>query len=226
MSTLYVVATPIGNLDDITLRAVRTLKEVDLVACEDTRHTLKLLNALEISKPLMSCRSENETSAALRVCGVLAGGKSVAYLTDAGTPGLSDPGAALVRAVRADGYDVVPIPGASAFAAIVSVAGLVGKTVTFEGFLALKPGKRRKRLAELLERDEAFVVYESPHRIVKLMSDLTDLSPDRIVVVGREMTKLHEEYRVGTAGGHLAELQGRAKILGEFTLLVSGSKMA
>jgi 16S rRNA (cytidine1402-2'-O)-methyltransferase len=226
MASLYIVATPIGNLDDITVRAVETLKSVDLVGCEDTRRTLKLLSALGIKKPLMSCRAENEAVAAKRICELLADGKNVAYASDAGTPALSDPGAVLVREARAAGFSVIPIPGASAFAAIVSVAGVRDKTVTFEGFLSPKPGKRRRRLQELLQREEGFVLYESPFRILKLLTDLTDLSPDRAIVIGREMTKVYEEYRMDTAQGHMATLQQRSKIVGEFTVLVSGNKMA
>ncbi|HUX20027.1 MAG TPA: 16S rRNA (cytidine(1402)-2'-O)-methyltransferase, partial [Spirochaetia bacterium] len=226
MASLYIIATPIGNLDDITLRAAATLRMVDVVACEDTRRTLKLLSALDIKKPLMSCRAENEGAAAKRICELLAGGKEVAYASDAGTPALSDPGSLLVREVRSAGFAVCPIPGVSAFATIVSVAGVRDKTVTFEGFLSPKPGKRRRRLQELLEREEAFVLYESPFRILKLLGDLSDLSPDRAIVIGREMTKVYEEYRIDTAQGHIAELQQRNKVVGEFTVLVSGNKMA
>lgn len=225
MAALYVVATPIGNLEDITRRAARILGEVDVVACEDTRRTRQLLTALGVSKQLVSCRAENEAVAAQRILALLSDGKDVAYASDAGTPALSDPGSTLVSVARAAGFAVVPVPGVSAFSAIVSVAGQGDKTVTFEGFLSVKPGKRRKRLQELLSRGEAFVLYESPYRIVKLLSDLTDLSPDRAVVLGREMTKVHEEYRLDSAGGHLEELRGRPKILGEFTVLVSASKM-
>lgn len=226
MAGLSILATPIGNLDDITLRGIETLKAADVVACEDTRRTLKLLSALGIKKPLMSCRSENEASAAKRICAMIGEGKEVVYASDAGTPALSDPGALLVREVRAAGYPVRPIPGVSAFATIVSVAGARDKAVTFEGFLSPKPGKRRKRLRELLEREEAFVVYESPFRILKLLTDLADLSPDRAIVIGREMTKVYEEFLTDTPAGHLERLQERSKIVGEFTVLVSGNKMA
>lgn len=226
MAALHVIATPIGNLGDITLRGIETLKQVDFVFCEDTRRTLKLLTALGIKKPLVSCRAENEAFVARRVCSLLAEGRELAYVSDAGTPALSDPGAILVREARSAGFPVLPVPGVSAFAAIVSVSGFGEKAVLFEGFLSPKPGKRRRRLGELLERGEAFVLYESPYRIVKLMSDLADLSPDRAVVVGREMTKVHEEYRLDSAEGHLAQLRERAKVVGEFTVLVSGNKMA
>ena len=226
MAGLSILATPIGNLDDITLRGIETLKAADVVACEDTRRTLKLLSALGIKKPLVSCRSENEATVAKRICAMIEEGKEVVYASDAGTPALSDPGALLVREVRAAGLPVRPIPGVSAFAAIVSVAGVRDKAITFEGFLSPKPGKRRKRLRELLEREEAFVVYESPFRILKLLTDLADLSPDRTIVIGREMTKVYEEFLTDTPAGHLENLQERSKIVGEFTVLVSGNKMA
>lgn len=224
MSTLYIVATPIGNLKDITLRALEVLREVDVVACEDTRQTLKLLNAHGIRKRLVSCRADNELQSAEGICRLLGEGQSVAYATDAGTPSVSDPGGALVQAVRRAGYPVVPIPGPSALAAIVSVAGIRGGAVTFEGFLSPKSGKRRARLAELLARGEPFVLYESPFRLLKLMRDLADLSPERELIVGREMTKVHEEYRAATASELLAEFESRGRILGEFSVLVSGMK--
>ena len=226
MSTLYVVATPIGNLKDITLRALEVLQSVDVIACEDTRHTLKLLNAHNIKKHLISCRADNEAQSAAGICGILGEGRTVAYASDAGTPALSDPGAALVQAVRRAGYPVVPIPGASALATLVSVAGLRERTVTFEGFLSPKAGKRRARIRELLERGEAFVVYESPFRFLKLLADLADLSPEREIFVGREMTKVHEEYRAATAKALLEEFGARGRILGEVSVLVLGKKKA
>ena len=149
MSELFIVGTPIGNLGDITLRAIETFKNVDVIACEDTRHTLQLLNHLEIRKPLLSCRAQNEVSASQKIIALLDEGKSVAYASDAGTPGISDPGAVLAGLARKAGHKVIPIPGPSAFASLVSVAGVGGKTVLFEGFLSPKAGKRRSRLKEL-----------------------------------------------------------------------------
>ncbi len=223
---LYVVATPIGNLKDITLRALEVLQSVDVIACEDTRHTLKLLNAHGIKKRLISCRADNEEQSAAGICALLEEGRTVAYASDAGTPSVSDPGAALVQAVRRAGFTVVPIPGASALATLVSVSGLREKTVTFEGFLSPKSGKRRARIRELLERGEAFVVYESPFRFLKLLTDIADLSPEREIFVGREMTKVHEEYRAATAKELLEEFGTRGRILGEVSVLVSGKKRA
>lgn len=224
MATLYMVATPIGNLEDITLRAVRILGEVDSVACEDTRHTLKLLNHLGIRKPLVACYAYDEEKGSARIVSLLEQGKDVAYCSDAGTPGLSDPGTMAAGLARAAGHDVVPVPGPSAFAALISAAGLPHKAVTFDGFPSPKPGRRRSRVAELMDREEAFVMYESPHRIVKLLVDIAGVDPDRQVRVGREMTKLHEEILSGTASELRDELAARPEVKGELAILVSGAK--
>lgn len=226
MSTLYIVGTPIGNLGDITYRAVETFKNVDVIAAEDTRHTLQLLNHLEIKKPLISCRSQNESVAAQKIIKILDEGQSVAYASDAGTPGISDPGAVLATMVRGAGHTVVPIPGPSAFATLVSVAGAGGKTLIFEGFLSPKPGRRRSRLRELLATGDAVVLYESPFRIVKLLTDIADIDKGRRVVVGRELTKLHEEIVEGTAEEMKQNFAERSKILGEFAIFISGNKNA
>ena len=204
MPVLYIVGTPIGNLGDITFRAVETLKNADVIACEDTRHTLQLLTHFEIRKPLISCRAQNESIAAQKIISLLEEGKNVAYASDAGTPGISDPGALLAGAVRAAGFQVVPIPGASAFAALVSVAGMGGKTLIFEGFLSPKGGRRRTRLKELLSTGDAVILYESPFRIV--------------------MTKLHEEIIEGTAAEIAENCSGRDSIKGEFAIFISGTK--
>jgi len=224
MATLYMVATPIGNLEDITLRAVRVLGEVDAVACEDTRHTLGLLNHLGIKKPLIACYAYEEEKGSARILGLLKEGKAVAYCSDAGTPGLSDPGVMVAAKAREAGYEVVPIPGPSAFAALVSAAGIYHRAITFDGFPSPKPGRRRSRVAELLAREEAFMLYESPHRVVKLLSDIADIDPERRLCVGREMTKLHEEFLSGTAAEVRDALAGRPVVKGELALLVSGAK--
>ncbi|WP_296331346.1 16S rRNA (cytidine(1402)-2'-O)-methyltransferase [uncultured Treponema sp.] len=221
MSTLYIVGTPIGNLGDITFRAVETFKSVDVVAAEDTRHTLQLLNHLEIRKPLVSCRSQNEEAASQKIIRMLDEGQTVAYASDAGTPGISDPGAILAGLARKAGHTVVPIPGASAFASLVSVAGAGGKTLVFEGFLSPKPGRRRSRLKELMEMEAAIVLYESPFRIVKLLTDIADIDSERRVVVGRELTKMHEEIVEGTAQELLENFASRSKIQGEFAVFIS-----
>ena len=226
MSELFIVATPIGNLGDITYRAIETLKSVDYVAAEDTRHTLQLLNHFEIKKPMISCRAQNEAEVSKKIIALLEEGKSIAFASDAGTPGISDPGAVLVSEVRKAGFNVVPIPGASAFATLVSVAGTGGKTIIFEGFLSPKPGRRKNRVKELLLTGAAFVLYESPFRIVKLLNDIADIDSNRRVVVGRELTKLHEEIVDGTAKEVYEDFASRTKILGEFAIFISGNKNA
>ena len=224
MSELYIVGTPIGNLGDITYRALETLRAVDVVASEDTRHTMELLTHFEIRKPMISCRAQNEKFAAEKIIELLNEGKSVAYTSDAGEPGISDPGAVLTLEVRRAGHKVVPIPGPSAFATLVSVAGAGGKTLVFEGFLSPKPGRRRSRLRELMEMDAAVVVYESPFRVVKLLSDIAEIDPDRRIVVGRELTKMHEEINDGKASEILADYSSRSKVLGEFAIFISSNK--
>ncbi len=225
VGTLYIIATPLGNLQDITYRAVETLKQVDVVACEDTRQSVKLLNAYNIKKPLLSCHGHNEVVSSLRIRELLSQGKTVAYLSDAGTPGLSDPGARLVRMVREAGFPVLPIPGPSAFATLLSVAGLKETSVHFEGFLGIKQGKRRSRLKELLERNEPFVLFESVHRIEKLLQELKDLAPDRTLFIGREMTKVFEEYLEGSPEALLSRMQEHPeRKKGEYTILVYSKK--
>jgi 16S rRNA (cytidine1402-2'-O)-methyltransferase len=218
MSTLYMVATPIGNLGDITFRAVETLKAVSLVACEDTRRTVKLLTHLDIRVRLLSVRSANEKTAAEKVVAALRDGQDAAYVSDAGTPALSDPGAALVRIVTEAGFDVVPIPGVSAFASLLSVAGAQDKTVVFEGFLSPKAARRKRRVGELMAGNTGFVVYESPFRILKLLEDIADFDRERYICVGREMTKLHEEFIRGSAET-VCRMLGEPR--GEFAVYVS-----
>lgn len=218
MSTLYIVATPIGNLDDITLRAIKTLREAPVIACEDTRHTQMLLNHLEITgKRLIACHAHNEAASSQGIVGLLSQGLDVAYCSDAGTPGVSDPGSRLVRAVREAGFTVVPIPGASASVTLISASGLSGKTFTFEGFLSPKSGRRKTRLKELLSRDEAFIIYESPFRILKTLSEIRDLDDSRRIVLGREMTKAFEQFLYGTASEIISQLK---VVKGEFAFVV------
>lgn len=217
------MGTPIGNLGDITFRALETFKSVDVVAAEDTRHTLQLLTHFEIQKPLISCRSQNEGFASEKIIKLLDEGQTVAYASDAGTPGISDPGAILAENARKAGHKVIPIPGASAFATLASVAGAGGKTLIFEGFLSPKPGRRKSRLKELMESEAAVIVYESPFRIVKLLTDIADIDSNRRIVVGRELTKLHEEITDGTAKSVLEDYSSRNKILGEFAVFIASS---
>ncbi len=219
---LYVVATPIGNLADITLRAVHVLSLVDAVACEDTRHSAPLLRHLGLSKPLVAVHEHNEREATPIVLQRLARGERVAYVSDAGTPGLSDPGAVLVAAVRAAGYRVLPIPGASAALAAISVAGEVGSPAfAFAGFLPAAPGERTQALTALLARPEAQVVFEAPHRIEALCRALGDAAPRRTVTLCRELTKQFETIVTLPASELEAWLAADAnRIRGEFVLVV------
>ena len=227
VAVLHIIGTPIGNLGDLSIRAVEVLKSADLVACEDTRQTLKLLSHFEIRVKLLSCRAQNEEFSAKKIIALLDEGRNVAYASDAGTPALSDPGAALVRKVIEAGHEVIPIPGPSAFTTLLSVCGSQDKSVLFEGFLSPKPGRRRNRLKELLNTGFGFVLFESPFRVLKLFDDLADLDSGRYVCVGREMTKVHEEYLRGSAGEIREILRKKAEkseIKGEFSVFISGKK--
>lgn len=224
MPVLYMVATPIGNLADLSHRALDTLRTVDLIVCEDTRHSRRLLDHYGIRKPLRSGHGHNEVQSALGIVQALREGHDVAYVSDAGSPGISDPGRIMVRTVRDAGFAVVPVPGPSALTALLSANGFPGKAVTFEGFLSPRQGRRRRRLAELLDREETFVLYESPHRLLKLLADLSDLDPVRHILVGRELTKLHEELLEGTVSEVLDTMSRRQSIKGEIVLLVGPPK--
>jgi 16S rRNA (cytidine1402-2'-O)-methyltransferase len=203
-----------------------TLKAVSIVACEDTRHSLKLLTHFGIKVRLVSCRAANEMKAAVKLVAEMDGGVDIAYLSDAGSPALSDPGAVLARLAADSGHRVVPVPGPSAFASLVSVAGGADKTLVFEGFLSPRSGRRRSRLKELLDSGNAFVLYESPFRILKLLADLTEFGGCRYVCIGREMTKIHEEYIRGSASDVYSELEKRAEQKGEFSIFVSGKELS
>ena len=220
MSTLYMVATPIGNLEDITLRALRILREVDVIACEDTRHTQLLLSHYEIQKRLIACHSYNEEESAKGIIAMLDEGKNVAYCSDAGTPGISDPGSRLSERVRTESdHAVVPLPGASAFVSLISAAGRIGKAFTFEGFLSPKKGRRTKRLEALVSRGDTFIIYESPFRVLKTMEELKGFPGIKRLVVGRELTKAHEEISVGTPEEIYSSYSSRQSIRGEFVIL-------
>ncbi|MGH7961584.1 MAG: 16S rRNA (cytidine(1402)-2'-O)-methyltransferase [Candidatus Binatia bacterium] len=219
--TLYVVATPIGNLEDITLRALRILKEVDLIAAEDTRHTRKLLSHYGISTPLTSYYDQIEASKAPVLLEQLQAGKTIALVSDAGTPGIADPGYRLVKGAWEAGITVVPIPGSSALAALLSIGGLPTDRFTFEGFLPAKKGQRQKALERLKREERTLVLLESPHRLADMLADLEQICGDRQVVIGRELTKMFEEVRRGSVSELRARLQ-RQEIKGEVTLLVAG----
>jgi 16S rRNA (cytidine1402-2'-O)-methyltransferase len=217
--TLFVVATPIGNLEDITLRALRVLREVDLVACEDTRRTRALLTHFDIHKPTVSYYEHNKLARGPQLLRDLAAGRSIALVTDAGTPGISDPGILLVREARAQGIRVVPIPGPAAVVTALSASGLAADGFVFDGFLPVKPGKRLHRLQALRELGSTIVVYESPHRIVATLGAIGEVFGDLEVVVARELTKQYEEIVTATPAMHLARL-ATATPRGEFTVVI------
>lgn len=230
--TLYVVATPIGNVADLSLRALHVLGLVDAIACEDTRNTGQLLSRVGLQRPLVAVHEHNEREAATRIVARLAAGERIAYVSDAGTPGISDPGARLVEAVRAAGHGVVPLPGPSAAVAALSVAGEMldageGR-FTFVGFLPSKPKARAEAIAKLAALDHAWVLYEAPHRIADTLAALADGLPGtRRLLVGRELTKLFEQVArltVAEAPAWLAADPARAK--GEFVLVVEGAGAA
>ncbi len=220
---LYIVATPIGNLEDITLRALRVLKEVDLIAAEDTRHTQKLLSHYKIDKPLMSYHEHNERARAPMIVERLSRGENIALLSDAGTPAISDPGYRLVVAAAAAGIRITPLPGASALTAALSGAALPTDRFVFEGFLPAKKKERRQRLQELHAETRTLVCYEAPHRLLDLLRDMLEILGDREVAVAREISKIHEEIRRGRLSEILEQFAG-GNIKGELTLVVGGSR--
>jgi 16S rRNA (cytidine1402-2'-O)-methyltransferase len=216
---LFVVATPIGNLEDITLRALRVLREVDLIACEDTRRTRALLTHFDIHKPTISYYEHNKLARGPQLLRDLAAGRSIALVTDAGTPGISDPGILLVREARAQGITVVPIPGPAAVITALSASGLAADGFVFDGFLPFKPGKRLHRLQALREIGSTIVVYESPHRIVATLGAIGEVFGDVEVVVARELTKQYEEIVTATPTMHAAR-RAAATPRGEFTVVI------
>jgi len=217
---LYVVATPIGNLEDITYRAVRILREADLIACEDTRQTRKLLEHYGIEKPTVSYHDHNEQQRAQELVAKLQEGLSIAQVSDAGMPGVSDPGYRLVNLAIEKGITVVPVPGASALVSALAASGLPTDAFEFRGFLPAKSGQRRTVLESLREVQHTVIFYEAPHRILESLHEIAGiLGAGRQVVIARELTKLHEEFIRGTAGEILKRLDGR-ELRGEITLLI------
>src|SRR5438552_12080928 len=216
---LFVVATPIGNLEDITLRALRVLREVDLVACEDTRRTRALLTHFDIHKRTVSYWERNKLARGRELMRELADGRAVALVTDAGTPAISDPGFLLVREARASGIPVVPVPGPSAVVTALSAAGLPADRFVFEGFLPIKPGRRLNRLKALADLETTIVLYESPHRIVATLGAIAEVFGGREIVVARELTKQFEEVVSAPAAAHLERLRA-GPIRGEFTVVI------
>jgi 16S rRNA (cytidine1402-2'-O)-methyltransferase len=218
---LYIVSTPIGNLEDITLRALRILKEVDVIAAEDTRHSLKLLSHYGISKPLISYWGEKEKVKAEETVRRLNAGQSIALISDAGTPGISDPGGVLIRRAIEEGIDVVPVPGPSAIIAGLSLSGFATTGFIFLGFLPPRRAQREKMLRELSLEKRTLVFYEAPHRVHETLSDMLDVFAERKAVVVKEMTKLHEQALRGTIREVLA-LMENMKTVGEYVIVVEG----
>ena len=221
--TLFVVATPLGNLEDLTFRAVKCLKEVQLIACEDTRRTARLLNHLGIKKPLISCFEHNELDRIDELLDRIARGDDVALVSDAGTPTISDPGFPLVRAAHARGVRVSPIPGPSALVAALSVSGLPTDEFLFAGFLPRTASARRVRLQTLREQRATLLFYESPHRVVDSLADMAAVLGDREAFLCREVTKLHEELKRGSLLELAKDLGRRTEVLGEIVLVVAGA---
>lgn len=225
---LYVVATPLGNLGDITLRALACLREADAIACEDTRHSRPLLDHFGIAAPCFALHEHNENEASAKLLDMLAQGKRVALISDAGTPGISDPGSRAAAAVHAAGYRIVPIPGASAVTALLSVAGASDQRFLFAGFLPAKASARRAAIEDLRAVSAMLVFYEAPHRIAETLADLgAVLEPERTLVIGRELTKRFEEVArmpLGEAHAWLSADANRER--GEFVLAVSGAPPA
>jgi 16S rRNA (cytidine1402-2'-O)-methyltransferase len=222
---LYLVATPIGNLEDISLRALRVLRSVDRIACEDTRQTQKLLNHFEIHTPTVSYHMHNEGSRAEELTAELKLGARIAIVSDAGTPGIADPGGQIAGAAIAAGIDVFPVPGANAAISGLIASGLPTERFTFHGFLPAKAGQRKTALEELVPGEVTHVFYEAPHRILDALADVEAVfGTSQHVVVARELTKLHEEFLRGTAGVVRAQLAARASVRGEIVLMLAPSQ--
>jgi len=217
---LYLVATPIGNLEDITLRALRILREAGKIACEDTRHTRKLLAHYEIHASLVSYHEHNEMALAPKLAAEIAGGATIALVTDAGTPSVSDPGHRLVAACLELGLAVVPVPGPSAVIAAVTGAGLPGDAFTFVGFLPSRGGERRKAIRDLANEPRSVVFYEAPHRLMESLADAREILGNRWVAVARELTKIYEEFLRGTLDQVLARLREKPP-RGEITVVIA-----
>lgn len=218
---LYIVATPIGNLEDITLRAIRTLKEVDYIAAEDTRHSKILFDKYEIRKPTISFHAWSDDRKLQELIGLLKEGKNIALISDAGTPGISDPGYVLIKEAIAEGIQVVPIPGPSAFLTALAASGLPTHHFLYLGFLPMKKG--RQTLLKFLQQEERTIVfYESPHRILKTLAELVTYFGDRPIVIARELTKIYEEFFRGTAQEALQHFQQKQP-KGEFVIMIGAN---
>lgn len=221
IGNLYLVATPIGNMEDITLRAINILRNVDIIAAEDTRHTLKLLNHLEISKPLISYYRHNEDIKSDVLIQKLKEGKNIALVSDAGTPGISDPGEEIVEKCIDEGINIVPIPGACAMVTGLIASGLDTKQFTFYGFLPMNKKLRKAKLEEISKNKNTILIYEAPHKLASTLNDLKEYLGNRKITVARELTKIHEEFVRGT----LEDIESKiSNIKGEFVLVIEGNK--
>lgn len=217
---LYIVATPIGNLDDITLRAINTLKQVDIIIAEDTRHSLKLLNHLEITKPLISYHRHNEEEKTDMILNKIEEGNNIALISDAGTPVISDPGEFIVKEALERNIEVIPIPGACAIITALMAAGVNTRSFTFYGFLSLNKKIRTKELEQIRNNKNTIILYEAPHKIINTLKDLENYVGDRKIVVARELTKIHEEF----IRGNIDEIIEKSENLkGEMILLIEGN---
>lgn len=219
---LYIVATPIGNLEDITLRALRVLKEVDLIAAEDTRQTLKLLNHYEINKPLISYHRHNEETKSEILIEKLRNGENIALVSDAGTPGICDPGEEVIKKAIEDNIEVIPIPGACAMINALIVSGISTKEFEFLGFLTLNKKLRRQKLKEIENSSKTIIIYEAPHKMKTTLGDLKEILKDRKIVLARELTKIHEEFIRKSIDELLSEID---TIKGEMILIIEGNKI-
>ena len=218
---LYLVATPIGNLEDMTIRAIRILKEVDLIAAEDTRNTLKLLNHFEIKKPLVSYHRHNEEIKVESLIEKLKNGESIAVVSDAGTPGISDPGEVIVKEAIKNNIEVIPIPGACAAINALIASGLDTKEFVFMGFLPINKKLRKEKLKEIENETKTIIIYEAPHKLKNTLEDLKDILQNRKVVLAREITKIHEEF----IRGYIDEIISKAENLkGEMIILIEGAE--
>lgn len=218
---LYLVATPIGNLEDVTMRAIHVLRQVDVIACEDTRQTQKLLNHFGIEKPTVSYHEHNEASRAAELIEKLTAGARIAVVSDAGTPGINDPAFRLVSLAIDRGIPVVPIPGPAAFVSALVASGLPVESFAFRGFLPPKSSARRRELENIRQSQQTEIFYEAPHRIRETLEDMAAvLGPERRVVIARELTKIHEEFLRGAAADLLAQVQARGELKGEIVLLI------
>lgn len=220
---LYLVATPIGNLEDITLRALKVLKEVDLIAAEDTRHTLGLLNHFEIAKPLVSYYKQNESTRSEQLVEKLKSGKNIAIVSDAGTPGISDPGEQIVKVAIEEGIEIVPVPGACAFVNALIASGMNTREFEFIGFLSAMKKDRKEKLEELKYDTKTLIFYEAPHKLKSTLLDMLEILGDRNIVLARELTKIHEEFIRGTVSEILDRID---EIKGEFVILIEGNNIS